>query len=144
MFFGDLPMSKTKRATTILICLIICTVIMSAVLKGEVEDTPVFYSPSVNLTVSDADTLLPIDGCDVVLIGEDISLKTDNSGSASLPEKRLCIIAHKDGYAPYILLWHDFSKECASIFLSKGDKVRFNSKLDDDYARDLIKNYLPS
>ena len=144
MFFGDLPMSKAKRATTILICLIICTVIMSAVLKGDIEDTPVFYPSSVNLTVSDADTLLPIDGCEVVLIGEDVSLTTDSAGGTSLPEKRLCIIAHKDGYAPYILLWHDFSKECASIFLSKGDKVRFNSKLDDDYARDLIKNYLPS
>lgn len=137
-------MSKAKRAITIFICLAICTVIMSAVLKGDIEDTPVFYPSSVNLTVSDADTLLPIDGCDVVLIGEDISLKTDNSGSASLPEKRLCMIAHKDGYAPYLLLWHDFSKDSASIFLSKDDKVRFDTMLDDDYARDLIKAYLPN
>ena len=137
-------MSRLKRATTILLCLIICTFIMSAVLKGDIEDTPVFCPSSVNLTVSDADTLLPIDGCEVVLIGEDISLKTDSSGGVSLPEKRLCMIAHKDGYAPYILLWHDFSKDSANIFLSKDDKVRFDSKLDDDYARDLIKAYLPN
>lgn len=136
-------MTVLKRAAVITLCFAISALIMSAVLSDEPQSVSVFSQNGAALTVFDAQTLLPIEGCDIAVINEQLSFVTDLQGQALLPAKRLCVAVYKQGYAPHLLLWHDFSSGGCRVLLERSTLADVTAEVDADYARELIDRFRP-
>ena len=134
-------MNKIKRLSAFLISISAIVLVMKAVLNSAEKSIAAFSPTPGELTVLDKERLLPISSCTITIINEDISCKTDSNGKVRIDLSDASFIAYKEGYAPYLLMHHDFSEDC-KIFLEKDTKAAFSAKLDDDYAQKLIESFL--
>ena len=134
-------MSFFKRIGVFITSCAAIFIIMAAVLNSEENSTTVFSSNPSTLTVLDEESLLPVDSCSIIIINDDKSYKTDSDGQVEIDAKDVSLIAYKDGYAPYLLLHHDFQEDCR-IFLKKGGLASFTAKVDDRYAKKIIGSFL--
>ncbi len=137
-------MSPLKRVIVFVISCSMILLVMSAVLEDEADAVSVFSSNTHCLSVMDRDTLLPVSDCRIIIIGDSEYHKTDNSGRLYISDNDVSLIAQKDGYAPFLLLHHDFLKEDITISLTSEESEPFTAYIDSGYAQALIESHLPN
>ncbi len=136
-------MSHLKRVIVFIISCAMILLVMSAVMEDEADAVSVFSNNAHCLSVMDGNTLLPISDCRIIIIGKNEYHKTDKSGRLYISDNDVSLIAKKDGYAPFLLLHHDFSKEDITVSLTFEEAEPFTTHIDSGYVQALIESYLP-
>lgn len=132
-------MSLIKRFILFISSCALIIIIMAAVLEDEPQSAFVFSSSQHTLSVIDSESLLPLSQCNIVIIGDDSSYKTDSNGKLLLSNSDASIIITKEGYTTHLLLHHDFSSDNANIKLLKRDDTPFTVSVYEKYAGEIIE-----